>query len=294
MNNFFNKYPYTDFHELNLDWLLSEIKKLSEKVDELSVSTPEVKALLESMQKQITKLELDYDKLDQITINKNNIEHLDSEYATTVNDLDSLKIKVEILEELLKNYDTEINSKFDAKMATIQNSIYATIFVIEDEIDKINDIIHAKYANDVYNYVLNKRVSLDRNNTELYNNLENSISAMEYDSLNLTADDYKKFDINAIDYLRDSKKLLHYYYVYMPISGYKQEISNSLTEIYNDLKGTMDNDQYNSLDLTADDYKNLNLTNTEYRSYNPFKTSGYVNINGSGLTTAQYSKLGIE
>ena len=26
MPNFFNKYPYTDFHELNLDWILSQIK----------------------------------------------------------------------------------------------------------------------------------------------------------------------------------------------------------------------------------------------------------------------------
>lgn len=30
---FFNKYPYTDFHELNLDWLLNEMKALEEKLD---------------------------------------------------------------------------------------------------------------------------------------------------------------------------------------------------------------------------------------------------------------------
>lgn len=31
---FWNKYPYTDFHELNLDWILEEIKKLHEDMDE--------------------------------------------------------------------------------------------------------------------------------------------------------------------------------------------------------------------------------------------------------------------
>ena len=32
---FFNKYPYTDFHELNLDWTLNTIKALIKEVDEL-------------------------------------------------------------------------------------------------------------------------------------------------------------------------------------------------------------------------------------------------------------------
>lgn len=34
MPNFFNKYPYTDFHELNLDWVLETVKDDKERVDE--------------------------------------------------------------------------------------------------------------------------------------------------------------------------------------------------------------------------------------------------------------------
>ena len=30
MSDFFNKYPYTDFHELNLDWIIERVKKLTE------------------------------------------------------------------------------------------------------------------------------------------------------------------------------------------------------------------------------------------------------------------------
>ena len=33
MLNFFNKYPYTDFHELNLDWLLDRMRKLEDELN---------------------------------------------------------------------------------------------------------------------------------------------------------------------------------------------------------------------------------------------------------------------
>lgn len=32
---FFNKYPYTDFHELNLDWIMKTVKELFEAVHQI-------------------------------------------------------------------------------------------------------------------------------------------------------------------------------------------------------------------------------------------------------------------
>ena len=36
MSDFYNKYPYTGFHELNLDWVIGEMKKLNESFAEFS------------------------------------------------------------------------------------------------------------------------------------------------------------------------------------------------------------------------------------------------------------------
>lgn len=35
--NFINKYPYTDFHELNLDWVLKTVKDTEQKVNDFTV-----------------------------------------------------------------------------------------------------------------------------------------------------------------------------------------------------------------------------------------------------------------
>lgn len=35
--NFFDKYPYTDFHELNLDWIIKTVKDTEKKVDDFTV-----------------------------------------------------------------------------------------------------------------------------------------------------------------------------------------------------------------------------------------------------------------
>lgn len=33
--SFFNKYPYTDFHELNLDWCINQVKLLVEEIKKI-------------------------------------------------------------------------------------------------------------------------------------------------------------------------------------------------------------------------------------------------------------------
>lgn len=71
-----NKYPYTDFHELNADWLLKEVKDLEQSVsvlrravDQLAQSgSGEVQQEIEQLQQDVSNIINDLlDKVDKVT-----------------------------------------------------------------------------------------------------------------------------------------------------------------------------------------------------------------------------------
>lgn len=69
---FFNKYPYTDFHELNADWVIDQTKSLLDRIDA-------AEATVEAMETRVSTLE------GQMTTAQNNILGLQA----SVNSLDS-------------------------------------------------------------------------------------------------------------------------------------------------------------------------------------------------------------
>ena len=74
----FDKFPYTNFHELNLDWIIKALKDLDHKVDNLQATITEeakkyidqriqefVEGPLKDMQADITRLESEFQQLEQ-------------------------------------------------------------------------------------------------------------------------------------------------------------------------------------------------------------------------------------
>ena len=103
-------YPYTDLHELNLDWILAKMKELEQHVDDT------------------------YDRLYNEL--KQDVEnYIDQEISSIMSEFAELKIAFVELE----NNFTTLSGKFDAYEAEINGKIAALNARITAEIQGVND-----------------------------------------------------------------------------------------------------------------------------------------------------------
>lgn len=281
MANFFHKYPYENFHELNLDWILERIKEFGATLDsykEVAEELEEALTQISNYDSRITKLESLTNGLDSTLLAINNsINGLISEDVSLQNQIYALKREFDLFsanfDAVYKYIDSQIavvNSSVDAKLYTFRRSVFSDLTKLQKEVDALRKIIEQ-----IDTSVLNPwhpelgRVSQNKNQKLIYHDLaDECLTAQEYCSLGLSASDYASYDLTAIKYAEFGKKKLHFYWVYAPVEGFRQEISNVLTSIINNVFNTITADEYASLDMTADDYLALDLTASGYQKYN--------------------------
>lgn len=102
---FTNRYPYTDFHELNLDWFLEEFKKVTDKVTDLDTT---VQQFTEFVTHYFDNLDVQQEinnKLDQMAA--------DGSLSALIQPLFD-EYKVQIATEI-DGYKVEINAEMDAQ-----------------------------------------------------------------------------------------------------------------------------------------------------------------------------------
>lgn len=207
---FINQFPYSDFHAMNLDWLIITMKA--------------VKAQMDAIQEEFAKIEVmtkeQIELLIQEAILTNNRELYD--YLT--------QLRAQITAEDKAYTDSQIigvKSYTDNQITSVNNNI-SNLKVYVDNQDVYYDDLAKIYADHAvivanqytdekvvnYTYMISPITGEYEDVRDVINEMidyfhsDNSLTAAEYDALDLTAAAYDAYDLTAFDYDFNGKILL--------------------------------------------------------------------------------------
>ena len=193
MSNFINQFPYTDFHELNLDWIINKMKELENTTSYLVEEFAKIEVLTEDyIQSMIDR-------------------------AIETNNLEIARQLIELKAEITTEYKGYVTAQINALTTYIDNQ------------DVHYDQLAQGYANtalgDAKDYVdaqVLEYTMMINPITGVYEDVRNvvddivsyfhtgdALTALEYDSLDLTAGAYDAYDITAYDYDFNGKTILN-------------------------------------------------------------------------------------
>ena len=223
-----NLYPYTNIHELNLDWILDEIKQFREELEQI-----------EDYGDRITQLELETDNLERdLTALTNNLESFKRSAASTHENLqrqirDNNKSIISLKSYVLdfedrnkdehKDFDRRINNLVQNYAIILQD--LARIRVLIADGDERTLILAKDYADllleefkrefpklyDLYVFspITGQIVTVQVALNELYEAYRfYAITAKDFDELGWTAEELDRKHLTALELDTNSKALL--------------------------------------------------------------------------------------
>lgn len=197
---FINQFPYSDAHELNLDWVINAVKTLSGHVDALQEEMDQIEVMTKDEIEAMINLAIETDVYPKMIELKNQITQ---EYQSYI------QARITDLTAYIDNINSELRLYIDNQDAYYNNLAQSYADHAESEAkaytdEKVLNVtmminpITGEY-DDVRNVV---------NDIVIYFHSENSLTAGEYDALDLTAAAYDAYQLSAFDYDFNGKILL--------------------------------------------------------------------------------------
>lgn len=194
---FINDYPYNDFHELNLDWILTKIKELQSTIDTFE---------------------------DSLTAKAN--AYTDEKYATLISDFATFKSEVNATLSTFENDNATFKTAINTQIATMESEIEAIGNRVNSAVSEANDYTQQAIANNneyiinetteglktatVTNYFTGEKVSVQ----EMFNylaslHLDNAITYDELTAVGITYDQLTALNITYTQLTMNGKLLIH-------------------------------------------------------------------------------------
>lgn len=175
---FWNRYPYTDFHELNLDWVISELKRIEESLvgmkEEIEADT--IAAAEAYVDDKLSGFLAEFNELKrEFRLLQDNFDSLDSDFVTLSNRVESLF--------------TQLDNKIDASVVAVNQR---TDLRLQDMYNQIFEDLTTSLAQiKVINYFTGKLVSVQ----DMFNYLAglHLNDSIDYDTMALRAKTYTQF-----------------------------------------------------------------------------------------------------
>lgn len=189
---FINQFPYSDFHELNADWIIAKTKDLLLRMTEIEEQFAKIEVLTEDQIKTMIEAAIATNNKQLIDIINLQHENITTEYRSYVQDaIRDLTVYINnqdiYYDSLSKGYAD--NAQRNAEAYTDSKVFDYTIMVnpITGQMDDVRNVVV-----DIISYF----------------HSENSLTASEYDALNLTASAYDNKELSAFNYDFNGKNLL--------------------------------------------------------------------------------------
>ena len=302
MTLFNNKYPYTDFHELNLDWLLETYQEIVDHItilmdwmEEHKTEYQEAMRRLEAVENEIAtfeaRVQAEFDRL---------AEEQAQAFAeqTAKLDLAIQQMKDEVNEEIVKlrrdvaDAIADFQTQFNQLKASVEAEITQLRILINQEIVRLNETLEVnnayirqyvedridQFINDfptmidlvpVYNPVRGTTTSLQQAINDLYDVARvYGLTAEQYDSLGLTAEAYDNYELTAMEYDQYGYIKLGYpdenWYMISPFTGQYTKVKNVVMDLAHFHMDGLTAEEYDLLELEAEEYDDKLITAFDY------------------------------
>lgn len=212
-----NKYPYTDFHELNLDWILKEVKEFDAKLAELVTQFDEIKVDFQQIQNDFADIQREFNQiLDEVdakireSLSTYVPEYVDAAMDPYVRQLNAALAEVETLKQMVLSWDQQLlQIRLDYEQgdrnvkAECLGALNAYKFEVLQQIIRLDNRIDDLEFQlpDIYNLVKGYKTNIAFVIYDVYDAVRYfAYTAIEFTNAGFTAQDLDDLQIEALDW----------------------------------------------------------------------------------------------
>lgn len=245
----FNKYPYTDFHELNADWILAKVKDFDTALSTLANEFGEIKTDFATIEREFNQLSAEVNNLlntMEAEINRALREYVpayvDGAMEPYIRELRDALAEIEDLKRDILTWGDQINAlriEYQTADRNLEASLLGDINVLKFQIlqqliridQRIDDIEFN--LPEIYNLIKGYKTNIAFVIYDVYDAVRYfALTAIEFTNAGLTAQDLDNLGIEALDWdingynrLYPAKQCLN------PLTGVRADICTILQDL---------------------------------------------------------------